>query len=368
MPDYPGDSAQTLQTQDELRALVKKQAAALADQGERIRKILHSIPLGLIVINRQQRIETINTMGRQLLEYNEPRELKGKKIGLVFPELELLTYTPEPLRTMALKKSGERIPIEIYVNEWQDDLIFAHLQDVTERHRLERLRQDFLAMVSHDLRTPLSSLGLFLQMIVAGTFGEVSEKFRKNVNRAESSITLMVSLVNDLLDSEQIDSGDFQLDVQPTTTQRIVDKALDSCQGTANACNVTLIKEITNDALIADEDRVVRIICNLIGNAIKFSPCGATVSVTAGLNGTDVLFKVRDQGPGVPDHLRAAIFERYKQLEQPKETKKRGVGLGLSICKGLVEKHRGKIWVESTNGSGSEFCFTIPIESNGKSQ
>jgi signal transduction histidine kinase len=361
MPDHSGDTTQG-PTLEELRALVKKQAAALADQGARMRNILHSIPLGLLVANRQQRIETINTLGRQLLEYDEPRELKGQKISVVFPELERLVPSPEPLRTMALKKSGEKVPVEIYLNEWQDDLVFAHLLDITERHRLERLRQDFLAMVSHDLRTPLSSMGLFLQMVNNGNFGEISDKFKSGIRRAENSIDLMVSLVNDLLDSEQIDSGDFQLDIQPTTTQKIVDKAIDSSQGAAKTNQVILEKDITNDALHADEDRVVRVICNLVGNAIKFSPSGGTVTVHAGLQGTNVLFRVRDQGPGVPEHLRSAIFERYKQLEQPKETKRRGVGLGLSICKALVEKHKGNIWVESTPGKGSTFCFTIPMD------
>ena len=363
MPDYPGDSSQAELTQEELKALVKKQAAALADQGARMRKILHSIPLGLLVINRQQRIETINTLGRQLLEYDEPRELKGQTIASVFPQLERLEISSEPLRTMALKKSGERVPVEIYLNQWQDDLIFAHLLDITERHRLERLRQDFLAMVSHDLRSPLASMCLFLQMINAGSFGDVSELFRRNVLRAESSVDLMVSLVNDLLDSEQIDSGDFHLDIQPTSTRKIVDKAIDSSQGSAKAHSVHLEQDVTNDMLCADEDRLVRVICNLVGNAIKFTPKGGTVKVQAGLQGTNVLFRVQDQGPGVPEHLRTAIFERYKQLEQPKETRKRGVGLGLSICKALVEKHKGKIWVEGQPGTGSVFCFTIPLES-----
>lgn len=359
MPD-PGDSSKVALSQDDLRALVKKQAAALADQGSRMRNILHSIPLGLIVFNRVgQRIELMNTLAQQLLEY-EPRELKGQKIEFVFPELERLEPAPDPIRTMARKKSGEKIPVEIYLNEWERDLVFAHLLDVTERHRLERLRQDFLAMVSHDLRSPLSSLRLFLQMISRGQFCEVSGLFAKQILRAESSIELMVSLVNDLLDSEQLDSGDFQLEIGSTSTGTIVDKAIDASQGAASTYNVNLAKEINNDLLQADEDRIVRVIVNLVGNAIKFSPTGGTVTVYAGIEGTQVMFRVEDQGPGVPEHLQSAIFERYKQLDQAKETKRRGVGLGLSICKAIVEKHKGKIWVESDPGKGSTFCFSIP--------
>lgn len=347
--------------QEDLRSLVRKQAAALQDQGNRLRSILHSIPLGLVVFNKSQTIELINTLAQQLLHF-EPRELKGQHIRAIFPELEMLQFSAEPVRTMAKKKTGEKFPVEIYMNEWDNDLIFAHLQDITERHRLERLRQDFLAMVSHDLRSPLSSVQIFLQMISSGTYCEISPTFEKNIARAESSLDLMVSLVNDLLDSEQLDSGDFNLDIQPTTTNAIVEKAINSTQGGANAVGVRIERDVVNDSLNADEDRVSRVIVNLIGNAVKFSPKGGVITVQAGIEGTNVLFRIKDQGPGIPDHLHTAIFERYKQLDQPKETKRRGVGLGLAICKAIVEKHRGKIWVESEVGKGASFCFTIPTD------
>jgi len=224
------------------------------------------------------------------------------------------------------------------------------------------LRQDFLAMVSHDLRTPLSSVQLFLQMISRGTYCEISSNFERSIVRAESSLDLMVSLVNDLLDSEQLDSGDFNLDIQPTTTNSIVDKAINSTQSGANAVGVKIEKDVVNDSLNADEDRVTRVIVNLIGNAVKFSPKESVITVRAGIEGTQVVFKIKDQGPGIPEHLHQAIFERYKQLDQPKETKRRGVGLGLAICKAIVERHKGKIWVESEEGKGATFCFSIPTD------
>ncbi len=359
MPEADGKSQ--LPGQEDLKSIVRKQAAALADQGARIRNILHSIPLGLVVFNKRQSIELINTLAQQLLHY-EPRELKGQNVRTIFPEVEVLQFSPDPVRTMARKKTGELFPVEIYMNEWSDDMIFAHLQDVTERHRLDRLRQDFLAMVSHDLRTPLSSVQLFLQMISRGTYGEISSNFARSISRAESSLDLMVSLVNDLLDSEQLDSGDFNLEFHSTTTNAIVDKAINSTQSGANAVDVRIEKDVVNDSLTADEDRVSRVIVNLIGNAVKFSPKGGIITVTAGIEGTRVVFRVKDQGPGIPEHLHSAIFERYKQLEQPKETKRRGVGLGLAICKAIVEKHKGKIWVESEVGKGAKFCFSIPID------
>ncbi len=346
---------------DELQIIIQKQAAALSEQKDIITSILRKIPLGLLVFNPQQRIQMCNQLAIKLLGYESARELKGQPLTLVFPEVDRIVVTAEPLNTLARRKNEETFPVEIYLNEWEDGLIFAHVLDITERHRLERLRQDFLAMVSHDLRSPLTAVRFFLQMISQGTYGDMSQTFQKATARAESSVDLMVSLVNDLLDTEQLQSGDLKLEIRSTSTGTIVDRAIAACQGAAKNAGVDLETNMTNDGLNADEDRLVRVIVNLVGNAIKFSPPESKITVHAGIEGTAILFRVQDRGPGIPEHLQKAIFERYRQLDQPSETKSRGVGLGLSICKALVEKHKGKIWVESILGKGSTFCFSIPM-------
>ena len=122
--------------------------------------------------------------------------------------------------------------------------------------------------------------------------------------------------------------------------------------------------DYTNDSLKADEDRVVQVLINLISNAIKYSPDNSVVTVKAGMEGLETKFQVIDQGPGIPKEMLNAVFERYRQLDQSKDTKRKGFGLGLAICKALVEKHGGKIWVESELGKGSNFCFTIPLDQN----
>lgn len=348
---------------EELSALVKKQATVIATQQARTKGILYGIPLGLLVIDKKQRIEAVNKLVQNHFEY-KPDELKGAPATLLFPELERFEYSSKPVVVVARRKSGETFPAEISVNEFDANLDFVHIQDITERHRLEKLRQDFLAMVSHDLRTPLTSIRLFLQMTAMGNYGEMTAGGKRAIERAESSTELLISIVNDLLEAEKIESGDLQLELKQTTTSRTVERAIAASQGAAKAGEVTLEQEVTNDVFVADEERIVQVLVNLITNAIKYSPKESVVTVLAGLEGARIIFRVRDRGVGVPKHLQTAIFERYRQLDQPKDTKKRGVGLGLAICKTLVEKHKGTIWVESEEGKGSTFCFAIPLADN----
>ncbi|MDZ4838305.1 MAG: ATP-binding protein [Candidatus Melainabacteria bacterium] len=348
---------------EELSALVKKQATVIANQQARTKSILYGIPLGLLVIDKQQRIEAVNKLVQDHFEY-KPDELKGERATLLFPELQKFEPNSKPVVVVARRKSGETFPAEISVNEFDANLDFVHIQDITERHRLEKLRQDFLAMVSHDLRTPLTSIRLFLQMAAMGNYGDMTDKGKRAIDRAESSTELLISIVNDLLEAEKIESGDLEIDLTQTTTSRTVERAIGASQGAAKAGEIRLEHAVTNDVFLADEERIVQVLINLITNAIKYSPADSVVTVLAGLEGARVVFRVRDQGVGVPKHLQTAIFERYRQLDQPKDTKKRGVGLGLAICKRLVEKHHGSIWVESEEGKGSTFCVAIPLADN----
>lgn len=359
-PAYP-------QTNEELLALVKRHESVISTlkntltlQQSKTREILTSIPLGLLVVNDQQRIEALNKLVEEFFGY-QSEELVSQKISVLLPDLIRLEVNPKPVQVLGRRKNGETFPAEIFVNECDSQLNFVHVQDITERARLERLRQDFVAMVSHDLRTPLTSLRGFLTMVDEGAYGEISAQGHRAVERAQSSADFLISLVVDLLDAEKIENGDFEPEYQETTSGTVVDRAMYAIQGAAKAADVTVEKEVTNDVFWADEDRIVQVIVNLAGNALKFSPAGSVVTISAGLEGAGVVFRVRDRGPGIPKALQSAIFERYRQLNQPKETKKRGFGLGLAICKALVEKHNGRLWVQSEEGKGSTFCFSIPL-------
>ncbi|MCA9803751.1 MAG: PAS domain S-box protein [Cyanobacteria bacterium HKST-UBA02] len=356
-------------TYNELSELAKKQASELEalkkniyKNHENIRKILTSVPLALVVLSTDHKIEVTNKRTQEFFHY-APEELVGQPVSFLFPDTESVKVGHEPVRLVGRRKGGEMFVTEIYVNDldiFGNRRSFVHIQDITERHRLEQLKQDLVAMVSHDLRTPLTSINGVLTLLDQNAYGELNPAGHRAIARAQSSSDYLISLVKDLLDAEKVESGTIDIERQETSVRAIIDKAISASMGAAQQASIKLESDITNDVLFADEDRIVQVLINLISNAIKYSPENSVVKVVAGIEGLKVKFQVIDQGPGIPEESQPMIFERYRQLAQPKGLKRRGFGLGLAICKAFVERHNGRIWVESEVGKGSRFCFTIP--------
>ena len=357
-------------TYEELKNLAREQAETihyltknLTRYQNRVRSMLTSFPLGLIVLNNDGKIEVVNRQLQEIIAY-KPEEIVGKPLKSILPEIEAVKIDPRPVRTMARGKSGESIPVEIYVNEFDSDAekrVSIHLQDITERHRLETLRKDLVAMVSHDLRTPLTSIRAVLTMLDEGIYGDLKPNGVKAVGRAQESADYLINLVKDLLDSEKLESGTIEIEFSDTSVGKVVEKAVATAQSSARDQGVELTTECTNDSFSGEEDRLVQVLINLITNAVKYSPEGGTVQVKAGMEGLYVRFDIIDQGPGIPENMQTRIFERYQQADQPTSTQRKGFGLGLAISKALVEGHHGKIWVESKLGKGSKFSFMVPI-------
>lgn len=357
-------------TYNELSNLVKQQADAIERMNKalivnrnRFRTILTSFPLGLIVVNNENQIEAVNQQIQDIFQYT-PEELVGHHVEFLFPDLKNAEVNPKPVRIMAKRKSTEVFPAEVIVNDFEEGNSrrkFIHLQDITERHRLEQLRQDLIAMVSHDLRTPLTSIQGTLTMIDQGVYGELKPTGSKAIDRAQQSTDYLIGLVRDLLDSAKLESGTIEIEFNETTSGKVVEKAVQAAQVAGKENNIEVITDYTNDIFMGEEDRVVQVLINLITNAIKYSPPNGKVYVNAGLEGIGIKFSVRDQGPGIAKEMQTRVFERYQQLNQPSETQRKGFGLGLAICKALIEGHNGKLWVESQLGKGSKFCFTIPL-------
>ncbi|MCA9805423.1 MAG: PAS domain S-box protein [Cyanobacteria bacterium HKST-UBA02] len=340
--------------------ILKKNQAQVT---RRIQGIITNFPLGLILVNSDQRIQALNKRAVAVFEY-EPEELVNKPIDFIFPDNDAIEQGREPVRVNGRRKSGEVFAAEICVNllEMQgEERYFVNVQDITERQRLEQLRRDLMAMVSHDIRGPLTAIRVVLDMVAEGIYGALSPRGEKAIGNAQSAVEYLIGLVKNLLDAEKTESGTIEIDMQETTVGAIVSKAVITADGAKERDSVRIEQEVTNDVLIADEDRIVQVLINLISNAIKYSPDDSVVRVVAGIEGLSAKFQVIDSGPGVPKDKQHLVFERYRQLDQKKDVKKQGFGLGLAICKALVEKHKGKIWVESEPGRGSNFCFTIPL-------
>lgn len=227
----------------------------------------------------------------------------------------------------------------------------------------QRRKQDYVSMISHDVRTPLTNLAGVLELLEEGRLGNLSEKGTHTVQRAHRNIDRILKLIKNLLDIERLESGEMQLDLEPVYVSTILQSAQDAVIDIANEQNIRLISDPTDMIIVADKQALEQVLVNLLGNALKFSPANTVVRMCAKPLGGEVEFRVIDQGRGIPENFKEKIFDRFKQVKREDADTKGGAGLGLAICSALVKAHGGTICVESKEGEGSSFIFRIPINS-----
>lgn len=241
-----------------------------------------------------------------------------------------------------------------------DRALFCVAHDISDRKEVEQFRQDLIAMVSHDLRSPLTSIQVTLNLLSAGVMGNLTEDATSRVRGAERNAERLISLINDLLDIERMEAGKLDLHLRKEPLADIFARSVDSVLGIAEKSQVSIAVDDTPHSINGDADRIVQVMVNLLSNAIKFSPANSTIKIQTTAQDSWITVQVIDQGRGVPQHKRQQIFERFKQVEREDATKKGGTGLGLPICKAIIEGHGGTIGVESEDGKGSTFFFTVP--------
>lgn len=222
------------------------------------------------------------------------------------------------------------------------------------------MRDEFLAMVCHDLRSLLAAVGMRASLMArdhrregaGGTDHHGGDAIQRVVAR-------MNLLIGDLLDVVAMESGRFTIDAQPRAAAAVLEEATRELLPSAKARDIALVLHPSAGECWAsvDVNRILQVLANLIGNAVKFTPAGGHVDVTVSEHAREVVFEVSDTGPGIPAGKEHEVFERFTQLEPDAHV---GLGLGLFICKNIVEAHRGRIWVESRKGGGSRFLFAVP--------
>jgi two-component sensor histidine kinase len=217
----------------------------------------------------------------------------------------------------------------------------------------------------------LATIKNAVQLLLKGKTGEINETQLNFLSMAEKNINRLTNILNDLLDLSRIESGKLGMKFEELDLQGSIDFLLSSLRPQADAKPIHLEKDVPKDLpfVYGDREKVDQILTNLIGNAIKFTPEGGKVVVSAklmdGVRNT-VAISVQDNGIGIPDHQMEKVFEKFHQLESPLHHSRSGTGLGLAIAKGLVEAHQGRIWAESEVGKGSTFTFTLPLSRGEK--
>ena len=242
------------------------------------------------------------------------------------------------------------------------DVIFWVEQDLTPQMELEQLRHDLTAMVYHDLRGPIHTIYGSLSALVRLMQGNKQPAVLDLLQVGVRSTQQLSRLVESLLDIQRLEEGKAVLDPKSIPLHSILTSAAQLVQPLAAEADQTLIYDLPQEMpfVFCDSDMILRVVTNLLENAVKYTPMGGTIRLNASRVVSGIRISVTDSGPGIPKHLQKQIFDKFSRVKYKDAPK--GIGLGLAFCRLAVEAHRGQIWVESEPDQGASFIFTLPIE------
>lgn len=297
-------------------------------------------------------------LGRRLAELIDPADWDVTRQKLA--EIKK-TGQAQDIENRVLTASGAALAMLWNIN-WSESekSYFCVAHDITARRQLERLKLEFMSMITHDIRSPINSVQAFLSMLAEKFYGELNEKGMHRLKSLEESVNLVSRLISDLLDLEKAESGMLVLEPIDAVSTQIIASSIDVVRSMAERKQVAVSQKGTAFDLLVDQNRMVQVLVNLIANAIKFSPAGTTVTVECRQEGKEAIFVVADQGPGIKPEYQARIFDRFEQIVGRGKSSA-GSGLGLAIAKAIVEKHNGRIALESDGEHGSTFVVRLPI-------
>jgi len=229
--------------------------------------------------------------------------------------------------------------------------------------KLDKIKSDFLNITSHELRTPMSAIKGYTQMVFKQKLGQITEEQQQALTVVLRNTDRLDNLIRDILDVSRLESGTMKFVPEKTNPGKMIKEAIETMQPTAELKNIKISTEIENDVpeMMVDPERIKQVIINIVNNAIKFSPNGSIINVRTKREKDTVLFVIQDFGRGIPKDKQEKIFEIFYQVDSGMDRKFGGAGLGLAISRGIVLSHGGNIWVESEPDKGSTFRFALPI-------
>jgi PAS domain S-box-containing protein len=352
----------------------------------RERALLHSSPDAICGIDADEKIVFLNEAAATLLGvlttaatgqqvYSVVRQLKPDSspcsaqesvIGMCLRERRVVRGPQE----IFLKPDGTTFSAEVTVtpirsgNRSMGSVIGAMvtLRDDRDRMEVERVKSELLSVVSHEIRTPMAAIRGALGLLSSGKIQPADPAYAQLMSLASNNTERLIRLVNDLLDLERLESGRERFEMRPVGTGELAASATEPIKVLARIREVRVESDVKDVPVHANPDRVVQVLTNLLGNALKFSPPNGRVLLRCERHDGEVEFSVQDEGRGIPADKLHAVFERFQQADSSDSRLKGGTGLGLSIARAIVEQHGGHIWVESQLGKGSTFRFTLPVD------
>lgn len=358
--------------------LADERMEKISDHETQFQAITDNANDGIISIDDKGKISYINNAAQDLFGY-VPDNIIGKAINILFPismqetveaaleqhEEESDNETNKLIELEGMHRNGDSFPIEFSLARWKsgDHTHYtAIIRDITERKKMDTIKNEFISTVSHELRTPLTAISGSLSLVENGVTGDVNQKSLDLINNANRNAGRLANLVNDLLDTEKMASGKMRYNMQICEVTELIKKSIEINLPIAEQSNVKLLfSGYRHIEAFIDPDRFIQVMTNLISNAIKYSPVEDAIEITLERISNEIRIAVIDHGSGVPEEFRKNIFNKFSQADSSATRKHGGTGLGLSIVKFIVEKFNGRIDYHSEPNKETTFFFFIPV-------
>jgi len=354
------------------------------ERENRLQAIFDSVTDAILVIDHAGQIASCNPAAERIFAY-ATSEMIDANVSMLMPApyheehagyLRRYLDTGEarvigmPRELIGRRKDGSTFPMELAVARIliKGNIMFTGIvRDITERKKVDRMKNEFVSTVSHELRTPLTSIRGALGLIAGGAVGELPEKMRQLIDIAYSNSERLVRLINDILDIEKIESGKVVVNMQVHALVPLIVQALEANRAYAEHYGVQYQFVQPGDLLAVnvDADRFMQVMANLLSNAVKFSPAKGMVTIKVSTQDGRVRVEVSDQGEGIPEAFQEKIFQKFTQADSSDTRQKGGTGLGLAISKALVECMHGTIGFQSEPNQGACFFFELPLSNDG---
>ncbi len=355
----------------------KKLERARRESEERFRTIFDNSAVAIMMADKNEKIVAWNPFAAQLLGMSD-RELKGRPVKSLYSAEEWKRMRAQNIRKMGMKhhfetrvlnKRGKEIEVDISISVLKDGNgnvtgSIGIMRDITERKKLERLKEEFAGVVSHELRTPLIPIKEGVSQVLDGLHGDTTKEQRYFLSIVLNEIDRLKRIVNNLLDVFKLEVGKVTIKKEYINIVEVTENVIATFLPRAKKKNIAVKTHYSKGSLklFADRDRVVQVIGNLLGNALKFTEKG-TIAVRITDKGKAIECSVSDTGKGISKEDLPKLFQRFQQVGRMRSSEESGTGLGLVICKDVVELHKGKMQVTSTLGKGTTFTFTLPKQS-----
>lgn len=338
--------------------------------------VFNSLMNGLLIWDKRNRISLINTRAEIMLGVSA-KKIQGKRIdrassaslrriyGSFSKDLAQTSIITKEISIEEPFSRALRLKVLPLLRAGRIEGRVLILEDVSREREIERMKSDFITITAHQLRTPLSAIKWILSMTINGDLGRVPREQAEMLTKAYESNERMIGLINDLLRVARIEEGRFGYEFSLYHLEKLTQEVV---QGFAPLINERKIKFTYHKPLGSigllklDKDRIKTAISNLIDNAIRYTPEGGKVDIFLEKLEREVRFAIKDSGVGIPKHQMSRLFTKFFRGDNVVRMQTEGTGLGLYIVKNIIEKHKGKIWVESEEKKGSTFYFTIPTK------